>query len=156
MRKRLLARHAAHFLELFPEERAARSREQDLRDRVSVRGLHTLKDSRMLGVDRQDAHAFFPRRLHDDAARAHERFLVRERDVLSGVDGGERRQQADHAYNGGHNDVRAAFRGAGDQTVHAGQHLDVRVRELHAKLFRRVFVERAHHFRMQGARLLLQ
>ena len=27
---RLLARHAAHFLELFPEERAARSREQDL------------------------------------------------------------------------------------------------------------------------------
>lgn len=68
----------------------------------------------------------------------------------------ERRQQADHAHNGGHNDVRAAFRGAGDQTVHAGQHLDVRVRELHTKLLRRVFVERAHHFRMQGARLLLQ
>ena len=156
VRKRLFARHAAHFLELFPEERAARRGEQDFRDGVAVRRLHALENGRVLGVHRQDAHAFFPRRLHDDAARADERFLVRKGDVLSRVNGRERRQQADHAHNGGHNDVSAACRGALDEAVHAGQHPDARVRELCFQGFRRVFVERAYHFRMQGTRLLLK
>ena len=110
----------------------------------------------MLGIHRQDAHAVLLCSAHHQTARTHERLLVRQRDILARLDGRHRRQQADHADNRRHHDVRAALGGTGDQTVHTGQNLNIRVRQLNFQLLGCVFVHRADHFRMQGTRLLLQ
>ena len=110
----------------------------------------------MLGIHRQDAHAVLLCSAHHQTARTHERLLVRQRNVLARLDGRHRRQQADHADNRRYHNVRTALGGTGDQTVHTGQNLNIRVRQLDFQLLGCVFIHRADHFRMQGTRLLLQ
>ena len=110
----------------------------------------------MLGIHRQDAHAVLLCGAHHQTARTHERLLVRQRNVLARLDGRHRRQQPDHADNRRYHDVRAALRGTGDQTVHAGQNRNIGVCQLDFQRLCCVFIHRADHFRMQGTRLLLQ
>ena len=156
MRQRLLTRHMPHLRGGLAEKRAAGRGQDDFRERIAMRGLRALEDGRMLGVDRQDLNTFVARRAHDQPTRAHERFLVRQRDVLARVDRGQRRQQADHTDDCGHNDIRARLRRTGGQAVHAGQHLDIRIREFDLEVARRLLLAGAHHFGTQRTRLLLK
>ena len=65
----------------------------------------TLKNGRMLRVDRDDLCAAARSFLHDQLARADERLLVGQRNALSLADGRERRPQTDHTGDRGHNRI---------------------------------------------------
>ena len=83
----------------------------------------------MLAVHRHDLRAAALGGVHDQLARADKRLLVRKRNALFPLDGGERRAQPDHAHHGGHNGVRLVNGRGGEEALHAAHDFDLGVRE---------------------------
>ena len=78
-------------------ERPARAREQDAVHVARVVAGEALEDRAVLRVDREERHVASPRGRGHEAARHHERFLVREGDALAGPQRGERRFESGRA-----------------------------------------------------------
>ena len=89
----------------------------DLRRRAAVQAL---VDRVVLAVDRQDRDAFARRRVGDDAAGHDEHFLVRERDRLAVLDGGEHRLEAVGAARRAQHEIDVRVRRDRDQAVASG------------------------------------
>ena len=87
------------------EKRPAGCGQDDFVEPVPLRGLHALKNRRVLGVHGQDFNAPAPRSLCDEVARANEGLLVCKRDIVPGLNGRHGGQQADHAHNRGRDNI---------------------------------------------------
>ena len=82
-----------------------------------------LPDGAVLGVDRLDLDATLRGQWHDDVTGADEGLLVREGDLLMGLQCCDGRLDTDHA-DDGHHDLIAVLHGCElDQPVHPAQHL---------------------------------
>ena len=121
--QRILLRLPAQLVPLLSAERSAGRREQDLLDGVMRLPGEGLPDGAVLGVDRLDLDATRRRERHDDVTGADEGLLVRERDLLMGLQRRDGRLDTDHA-DDGHHDLIAVLHGRElDQPVHPAQHL---------------------------------
>ena len=69
----------------------------------------------MLGIDRHDLTAALPRRLCNQLARHHQRFLVRERDPFAGTQRGERRLEPGGTHDAIHDDLHVGMRRGFDE-----------------------------------------
>ena len=107
----------------------------------------------MFGIHRQNRHALLPCAAHDNLSGADQRLLVGQCDVLARVNRREGREQADHADHRRHNRVDRRKRRRLDQSVHAGDDTDIRVRQTDAEVGCLCFVIDADQLRMQQARL---
>ena len=110
----------------------------------------------MLGIDRQDLCAAARRLGHDNLARAHERFLVCERNAPLPTDGGERRAKPHAAGNAGHNAVRPLDDGSGDKGFLPLADLNIRVRKALPEIFCRGGVHNGDVLRAELPRLLFE
>eukprot|EP00968_Pinguiococcus_pyrenoidosus_P021137 scaffold2679_cov251-Pinguiococcus_pyrenoidosus.AAC.9 len=90
-------------------ERAPRRREDDLAEAVGRQALHALKDGAVLGVGGDHVHPRLLQQRQDHRPARDERLLVGQGDVLAGLDGSHRGDEAgtahdarDHRIRGGH------------------------------------------------------
>ena len=151
-----LGRDVLRLIERPAAERPAGAGEQDAPELALIAPRHGLKDRRMFGIDREDLRAAARRLRHDDFARAHERFLVCERDAPLLMNGGKRRAKAHAAGNAGHDAVRPIDRGGGDKGLLPFADLDIRVRKAPPELLCRGGVHNGDILRMELPRLLLE
>ena len=154
--ERLFPGDCAQFFCGLAEERAARGSQDDLIERIALTCLHTLEDGRVLGVYRQDVHALFACRLHDQSARADQRLLVGKRNVLASINGSERGQQSNHADHRGHNRITVRIGRRCDQTVHATHDRNIGVGKSDFEIACGGLIKRDAQLGMQCARLLFE
>ena len=121
--ERILLRLPAKLVPLLSTEWSAGGREQDLFDGVMWLAGEGLPDGAVLGVDRLDLDATLRSQRHDDVTGADEGLLVREGDLLMGLQCCDGRLDTDHA-DDGHHDLIAVLHGRElDQPVHPAQYL---------------------------------
>ena len=154
--ERLFPGDRAQFFCGLAEERAARSGQDDLIERIALARLHALEDSRVLGVYRQDVHALFACRLHDQSARADQRLLVGKRNVLAGINSGQRGQQSNHADHRGHDCIAVRMGRRCDQTVHAAHDRNIGIGKGDFEIACGGLVKRNAQLGMQCTRLLFE
>ena len=136
-------------------ERPARAGQNEALDLAAVAAaLEALEDRAVLAVDGDDLRAAALRRIHDELARADERFLVRKRDAFFLLDRRERRLESDHAHYSGDDRVGVVRRGRGQKALHTGEHLGVCVGKPRAELARRILVIKHGKTRAKFPRLL--
>ena len=109
---------------LFTQEGAAGSGEDDLLDTVPRLTDQTLKDSRMLRVDRENGRLVLERFLHDDIAGNDQGLLISQRDRLAVRDGAQSRTQTRKTDDGGQHHVIVVQRSHLFQGFLAGIDLD--------------------------------
>ena len=89
MAEGLRCRHACHLGQDEFAERPSRSGEQDLVDGVAAFAHQALEDGAVLAIDGEDSHAVLHCQPSDEFTSHHECFLVGQRNVLPGFDGGD-------------------------------------------------------------------
>ena len=139
MREDLRLRRADERLALLAAERAARTGQEQLLDRLALLALQALEKGAVLTVDRQNGDALLLRAAHDDLAGDDERLLVGERDVLLGVERLHRRLEAGKAHHRGHDRVDGGIgRRIDERLTAAGELRLARVARLEARVGRLV------------------
>ena len=100
-------------------EGAAGRREDDLPHAVRRHALQGLEDGAVFTVGGRHGRPVLFEQREDGRAAGNQSLLVREGDVLAGLDGRHRRRQPRGAHDARHDDIGALRRGAGRRRVGA-------------------------------------
>src|SRR6266566_863401 len=103
-------------------ERAARRGENEPRELGRPAPRHALQDGAVLGIDRDDFATALTRRLRDQLARHHQRFLVRQRDAFAHLECRERRFEPCRPDDSIYDDPHIRVSGGFDETVTASSY----------------------------------
>ena len=117
--------------------------------------MQALKDGGVLAVHRQNIHTVGLGGIGHQVPTGYQRFFIRQRQGLFGLNGRQRGLQAHHTHYGVQYRIRAGIGSTFDQAVHTGQYLGARICHPGAQIVCRNRIHHRHQIRAKLANLCL-